>query len=137
MPDVIPMISYEDGPRALDWLARAFGFQEVKRVLGPDGRLAHGEMNVGDSIVMLATPTSDYEGPRRHREHCLSAETWSRVPYVIDGILVFVDNVDDHFAKAVAAGATILSQPESGPPGRRYRAEDIEGHRWFFLERPD
>ena len=43
-PAVIPMIAYEDGPRAMDWLASAFGFRERTRMTAPDGRLSHGEM---------------------------------------------------------------------------------------------
>ena len=43
-PSVIPMISYEDGIAALEWLASAFGFRETARLAGPDGRLSHGEM---------------------------------------------------------------------------------------------
>jgi uncharacterized glyoxalase superfamily protein PhnB len=57
------------------------------------------------------------------------------VPWIIDGVLVFVDQLERHCAQAKAAGATILSEIEEGPPGRRYRAEDLEGHRWFFFER--
>ena len=56
------------------------------------------------------------------------------VPWIIDGVLVGVDNLDRHFKRAKAAGATILSEIEEDPPGRRYRAEDFEGHRWFFFE---
>jgi uncharacterized glyoxalase superfamily protein PhnB len=134
-PDVIPMIAYEDGVAALEWPARAFGFRERTRMLGSDGTLAHGEMETGDGLIMLATPTPDYEGPKRHREHCERARKWSNVPWVIDGVLVFVDNVDEHYKRAKGAGATILSEPEEGPPGRRYRAEDLEGHRWMFMQR--
>jgi uncharacterized glyoxalase superfamily protein PhnB len=130
------MIAYEDGVAALEWLARAFGFQERTRMLGKDGRLAHGEMQVGDGgLIMLATPTPDYEGPRKHRESCEQARKWSAVPWVIDGVLVHVDNVDEHYRRAKAAGATILSEPEDDPPARRYRAEDLEGHRWMFMQR--
>jgi PhnB protein len=50
-------------------------------------------------------------------------------------VLVFVDDIDEHYARAKHAGATILSEPEDGPPGRRYRAEDLEGHRWMFMQR--
>ena len=57
------------------------------------------------------------------------------MPWVIDGALVYVDNIDEHYERAKSAGAVILSEPEDGGPGRRYRAEDIEGHRWMFLER--
>ena len=133
-PSVIPMLSYEDGPAALDWLALAFGFRERARMLGPDGSLAHGEMETGGGLIMLATPTPDYESPRRHREGCEPARRWSAVPWVIDGVLVLVEDLDAHYAQAREAGATILSEPEDGPPGRRYRAEDPEGHRWMFLQ---
>ena len=134
MQGVFPMLAYEDGPAAMDWLATAFGFREVTRMLSDDGRLAHGEMETGSGIIMLATPTPDYQGPKRHRESCEQAKKWSDVPWIVDGVLVYVDNVDRHFAKAKRAGANVLSEPEDGPPGKRYRVEDIEGHRWMFME---
>jgi len=134
-PPVIPMLAYEDGFAALAWLAEAFGFRERMRLVGDDGLLAHGEMEAGGGVIMLATPTPDYESPRRHREQCEQARKWSAVPWIINGVLVYVDDLDAHFAQARAAGATILSEIEEGPPARRYRAEDLEGHRWFFMER--
>jgi uncharacterized glyoxalase superfamily protein PhnB len=134
-PTVIPMLAYEDGIAALDWLARAFGFRERTRLIGPDGRLSHGEMEAGDGLIMLASPTPDYQGPKHHREVCDQAKQWSTVPWVIDGVLVYVDNLEAHFARAKAAGAPILTEIETDAPGHRYRAEDLEGHRWFFLER--
>jgi uncharacterized glyoxalase superfamily protein PhnB len=127
------MIVYEDGVAALEWLARAFGFRERARMLGTDGRLAHGEMAAGEGLIMLATPTLDYEGPRRHRETCDRAKRWSAVPWVIDGVLVYVADIDAHFERAAREGAAILSGLEDGFPGRRYRAEDLEGHRWMFI----
>jgi uncharacterized glyoxalase superfamily protein PhnB len=137
MPDVIPMIAYEDGIAALDWLANAFGFREREgeRMVGPDGLLAHAEMEVGDGLIMLATPSPDYESPKHHRENCEQARKWSVVPWIIDGLLVYVDDLEAHYQQAKAAGANILSEPEGGPPGRRYRAEDLEGHRWMFMQR--
>ena len=136
-PSVIPMISYEDGIRALEWLASAFGFRETARLTTPDGRLSHGEMRAGHGLIMLASPTPDYRGPKRHREACEQARRWSTVPWIIDGVLVYVDHLERHLARAKSAGATILSEIEDGPPGRRYRAEDLEGHRWFFFEKDD
>jgi uncharacterized glyoxalase superfamily protein PhnB len=136
-PAVIPMIAYENGPAAMDWLARAFGFREKARMTAADGRLSHGEMEAGEGLIMLATPSPHYQGPRRHRDECGSARRWSEVPYIIDGVLVYVDNVDAHFQRAREEGATILSEIETGGPGKRYRAEDIEGHRWMFMERGD
>lgn len=134
-PGVIPMIAYENGVAALDWLVQAFGFVERHRTTGPDGRLAHGEVETGDGVIMLATPTPDYEGPRHHREHCERARKWAAVPWIVDGVLVYVADVAEHHERARSAGATIITPPEAGPPGRRYRAEDLEGHRWMFMER--
>ncbi len=134
-PDVIPMIAYEDGPKAMDWLSSTFGFKERARMLGQDGRLSHGEMQAGEGVIMLASPTPDYQAPRHHRDGCESAKKWSAVPYIVDGVLVYVDDVNAHYQRAKQKGATILSEPEADDYGRRYRAEDIEGHRWMFMER--
>ncbi|PWT94928.1 MAG: hypothetical protein C5B52_18940 [Bacteroidetes bacterium] len=134
-PDVIPMISYEDGVAALEWLANAFGFVEKRRLLEPDGQLSHAEMETGNGIIMLGTPTPEYESPKHHKRNCEAARKWSKVPWVIDGVLVYVDNIDMHFANAKKAGASILTGLEDGYPGRRYRVEDIEGHRWMFMQR--
>ena len=132
----VPMLAYEDGLAAMDWLARAFGFRETMRMLTKDGRLSQGEMEAGDGgAIMLANPTPDYQSPKHHRETCDAAAAWSRVPYIIDGVLVYVDDVAAHFERARAAGALILSGVETTPNGKRYRAEDLEGHRWMFTER--
>ena len=134
-PAVIPMIAYENGPRAMDWLARAFGFRERARMLGQDGRLTHGEMEAGDGLIMLATPSPQYQAPKRHREACEIVARWSEVPYIIDGVLVYVDDVAAHFERAKAAGAEMLSPVEEGGEGKRYRVEDLEGHRWMFMQK--
>ena len=57
------------------------------------------------------------------------------MPYIVDGVLVYVPDVSAHFERARRAGANILSEVEETPDGKRYRAEDIEGHRWMFVER--
>ena len=91
-------------------------------------------MEASKGLIMLASPTPEYRSPKHHREVCEQARKWSRVPWIIDGVLVYVDDLDQHFKRAKAAGAMILSEIEGGSPGRRYRAEDLEGHRWFFFE---
>ena len=45
------------------------------------------------------------------------------------------DDVNEHYRPAKREGATILWEPEDGLPARRYRAEDLEGHRWMFVQR--
>jgi uncharacterized glyoxalase superfamily protein PhnB len=133
-PGVIPMIAYEDGPRAMDWLSQAFGFRERARMVAADGHLSHGEMETDEGVIMLATPSPDYRGPKSHRESCDQARKWSSVPYIVDGVLVYVKDVGAHYERARSAGATILSQLEEGGEGKRYRAEDLEGHRWMFIQ---
>jgi uncharacterized glyoxalase superfamily protein PhnB len=133
LPAIIPMMAYQDVASALEWLAKTFGFRERMRFEDPDGRITHAEMELGGGVIMLANPTPEYQSPRRHRETCELARAWSRVPWVIDGLLVYVDDVDEHFGRAKAAGATILSEPEDQTYGdRNYRVEDLEGHRWMF-----
>jgi uncharacterized glyoxalase superfamily protein PhnB len=129
------MIAYEDGNAALDWLAKAFGFRERARMTGDGGRLSHGEMQAGTGVIMLASPTPDYRGPAHHRDECEQANAWLEVPYIVDGVLVTVDDVEAHFRRARDAGARILTQLESDQYGKRYRVEDLEGHRWMFMQR--
>src|SRR2546427_704569 len=114
----------------------AFGFHERKdqRMKDRDGRITHAELRLGKGRVFLATPTPDHQSPKHHRETCAAARKWSSVPWVIDGLLVHVDDVDRHFARAKSEGATMLSDLEDNPVGRLYRAEDLEGHRWMFLK---
>jgi uncharacterized glyoxalase superfamily protein PhnB len=138
LPRITPMIAYEDVAAALDWLATAFGFQEREgtRFTEDDGRITHAEMELEGGVIMLANPTPDYQSPKHHAESCEHARKWLSVPYVIDGLHVFVDAVDDHFARAKEAGATLLSEPEDQSYGERvYRAADLEGHRWMFAQR--
>jgi uncharacterized glyoxalase superfamily protein PhnB len=132
MPVVVPMLSYEDAGAAADWLVRAFGFSERHRFADQDGTVTHVELALGDGVVMLGSPPG-YVGSRRHRERCAVARTMHETPYVVDGTLVYVDDVDAHAVQARRAGAEILSEPADQPHGDRiYRVEDFEGHRWMF-----
>ena len=133
-PRIVPMIAYENGAAAVDWLVRAFGFRELDRITESDGTISHAELDFEGGRIFLATPTPDYQSPKHHRKRCAAAKRWSAVPWVIDGLSVQVDSVDAHFARAKGAGATILSEPQDNPYGRLYRAEDLEGHRWMFIE---
>jgi len=134
-PQVVPMLAYRDAPEALNWLAKAFGFRERSRMEEPDGTIGHAELVLDDGgVVVLASGPPGYEGPKRHRTGCAAAKAWSKVPWVINGVCVHVDDVDAHFERAKGAGATILSEPDDQPYGRMYRAEDLEGQRWMFMQ---
>ena len=133
---VVPMVAYEDAAAAIDWLTRAFGFREdPDERYTEEGRVTHAELDVGDgTVIYVANPTPDYVAPKRHREECEAAARWSSVPWVVDGLLVHVSDVEEHYARAEAAGANMLSPVDEGPDGRRrYRVEDVEGHRWMFV----
>jgi uncharacterized glyoxalase superfamily protein PhnB len=136
---IVPMVAYEDAAAAIDWLTEAFGFSErtEARHTSDDGTVGHAELDVGDgSVVYLSTPSPHYRGPRRHREECEAAARWSDNPGVIDGLMVQVADVDAHHARARAAGAEVLRGPDDVPDIgiRLYTAEDVEGHRWMFVQ---
>jgi uncharacterized glyoxalase superfamily protein PhnB len=134
---IVPFIAYEDARGAIEWLTRAFGFREndKARRTGDDGVIGHAEMDVGDgSVIFLATPSPNYESPKRHRETCAAAAKWLDNPWVIDGYMVVVDDVDAHHARAAGAGAKVLRSPEDVEAAgiRLWSGEDLEGHRWMF-----
>ena len=137
---ITPMIAYEDAAAAIDWLTEAFGFteREGQRYTDENGVVGHAELELGGDIVMVATPNAEYQSPRTHRESCDAARRWLDNPWVVDGLFVEVDDVDTHHARAVEAGANIIRALEhSEDAGMRiYTAEDLEGHRWMFGQRP-
>src|SRR5262249_6861426 len=123
--------SYEDCAAAADWLARAFGFEELER-FGED-EVTHVTMRYGNAHVFLGKPGESYVNPKRLREKCEAAARMYEVPWVVDGVYVQVDDLDAHRERARSAGAIVLSEQQ----GERalYRAEDLEGHRWMFGQR--
>src|SRR5258708_2652954 len=116
------MRRYAHAPAGLSFLCEAFGFEERLRMAMDDGRIGHAEIGYQDNIVMLAT---------------VWREAGMASPLELSGvhsqIFCRVDNVDAHYEKARAAGATIVAQPADQPYGERmYRAVDPEGHRWIL-----
>lgn len=120
---ITPYLLYEDVDAALKFLAKAFGFRKYgAEMRGPEGKIQHAAMQLGDDLIMMGCPSSGYRNPKR-----LGQSTQS--------LYVNVENVDKHFAKARKAGATIIETPKDTEYGhRRYGAEDPEGHRWFFAQ---
>lgn len=117
-----PMIVYADAAAALEFLGTAFGFEQRFRMDMPDGSVGHAEVGFGDAVVMLA---SEWQVG--------GVVSPLRLPAVHAQIHVLVDDVDAHFARARAAGATIATEPADQDHGTRsYRAIDPEGHRWIF-----
>jgi uncharacterized glyoxalase superfamily protein PhnB len=135
MQRAVPMLSYEDCAAAADWLIATFGFQQVgERLTDTAGRVTHVELDLDGAGVMVGWPGPAYEGPRHHASGCAEAAAWLAVPFVVDGTLVYVRDVDAKHASALAAGADIIRDLEDAPPGRLFVAADPEGHRWMFLQ---
>lgn len=132
---VVPMLSYEDVGRAADWIVEAFAFEEVERY-EDERTVTHVTLRLGEGIVFLGNPGPEYRGPRKLAETCEAARRMLETPYVVDGVFVEVGDIDAHYERARAAGATILTELEDNPGvgQRQYRAEDIEGHRWMFAQ---
>jgi uncharacterized glyoxalase superfamily protein PhnB len=129
MPEsiVVPVLVYEDPGEAIDWLCDAFGFtvrwrageNRAQLAVGDGGAILVGERRIapdpesGDSTI--------FRPPRRGE--------------VSHSIVVRVEDVDGHYARARQGGARIFRQPENLPYGeRQYSAEDLEGHRWTFSQ---
>ncbi len=129
------MVSYEDVAAAIEWLGDAFGFREEgERFTDEEGRVTHAQLNLDGAVVMIGWPGPDYRSPAHHARECEQARRWLSPPWVVDGVHVSVDDVDRHFERAKAAGASILRELEDLPFGRLYSAADLEGHRWMFMQ---
>ena len=105
-----------------DGASHDVGWEAVARRDGSGERIDHA--CVSDTGVPQSETTS---GELR------TARKWSAVPWIIDGVLVYVNNLDRHFERARTAGATILSAIEEGPPGRRYRRKISKAIAGFSL----
>jgi PhnB protein len=135
-PRVIPMLAYEDAGQAADWICRAFGFREVRRFTDDRDTVTDVLLERPDgATVLVGHPNDAYEGPRKHAEHCATAAKWLDRAVIVDGLVVYVDDVEAHHGAAVKAGARIISGLETNPLQRQYRVEDLEGHRWMFATR--
>ena|SRR5438552_1361168 len=120
---ITPYLYYEDVGRALTFLAKAFGLRKHGvQMRGPDGKINHAVMKLGDAQIMMGRPPSRYRNPKR-----LGQATQS--------LYVNVKGVDKHFQRARKAGARILEEPIDTEYGhRRYGATDPEGHQWYFAQ---
>ncbi len=117
---VTPYLTVNDAARALDFYKRAFGAQEVMRMGGPDGKIGHAEIKIGDSMIMLA---DEMPGSATRSPQSLGGTT--------GGVFLYVDNVDAVFNQAVSAGAQAEAQVADMFWGDRYgRLKDPFGHSW-------
>jgi uncharacterized glyoxalase superfamily protein PhnB len=135
-PRIASSLYCRDAAAMIDWLCTAFDFELRLRVDGEGGRVEHSELTYGDGVVMVG---SERAGAMRR------FETDMRSPLSVgantQGMMIYVDDVDAHCAKARAAGAKIVAEPELHDYGddywadRSYGAVDPEGHLWWISQR--
>jgi uncharacterized glyoxalase superfamily protein PhnB len=118
-------VFYKDPSAALDWLARAFGFERSMLITNPDGSLAHAEMTFGNGYIMVGNEWAEYTAS--------AASTGGKNTQILHVHLA--EGIDEHCARARAAGAEIVREPNDEFYGDRvYSARDPEGHVWTFAE---
>ena len=114
-----PYLTVQNAARAIEFYTKALGAKETMRMDGPNGKIGHAELKIGDSMIMLA---DEMPGGTRSPQS-LGGTT--------GGIFLYVENVDAYFDRAIAAGAKADVRPENMFWGDRYgRFTDPFGHSW-------
>ena len=117
---VTPYLIIHAAAQALEFYSRAFGAVEVMRLSGPQGKIMHAEITIGDSRVMVAD-----EFPQ------MGAISPRSLGGTAVGLAIYVENVDRVFERALASGATMLSPVKDQFYGDRSGTlQDPFGHRW-------
>jgi PhnB protein len=95
---VTPVLSLENATKTIEWYQKALGAQEISRAVGPDGKILHAEVRVGDSPIMVHDAMGGDKGPKAIGGS--PASLW-----------VYVDDCDALFNRAKAAGAKVAEGP--------------------------
>jgi PhnB protein len=117
---VTPYLAVEDASKAIEFYKEAFGASESLRMPGPDGTIAHAELQIGDSKLMLSDPfpQSNVRPPSERGGPTAS-------------IFLYVQDVDATFEQAQQAGAEVVSELEDMFWGDRFGTlSDPFGHVW-------
>jgi uncharacterized glyoxalase superfamily protein PhnB len=136
-PRISAGIYCRDPAAMIDWLCRAFGFEVRLRVEGEGGGIAHSELTYGDGVIMVG---QERRGAAQ-RFGVDAASPLSVGGANTQGLMIYIDDVDAHCARARAAGARIADEPQVHDYGegywadRSYGAVDPEGHLWWFAQR--
>lgn len=118
-PNIFPALHYRDPEAALEWLKRAFGFEEKAVYRSEDGRIQHAELRLGDGLIMFGGIPADSAPPDGEQP-----------PITIYAV---VKETDFHYERARAAGTQIVRDLAEQPYGsREYSARDLEGNVWSF-----
>lgn len=122
-PNIFPALRYKDASAAIDWLGRAFGFEEKVVYRGEDGTVQHAELRLGTGLIMLGEMREDDWMGGKASDPLASSQS----------IYVVVEDPDAHHDRAAAAGARIVRELTDEEYGsREYSVRDLEGNLWSF-----
>ena len=117
-----PYLTLKDASEAIDFYKRAFGAVEIFRMNGPDGKIAHAEIRIGNSPLMLGD-----ESP------CTESKAPETLNGTTTGIFLYVEDVDASFKRALDAGAHQTVPLQNMFWGDRFgRLTDPFGHKWML-----
>jgi PhnB protein len=117
---VTPYLIVKDAAKALDYYVRGLGATELMRMAGPDGKVMHAEIRIGDSVLMLADEFPDYGA--------VSPQTLGGTPV---GLCIYVEDVHARFNQAAAAGGKVERPVQDQFYGDRSGTlVDPFGHKW-------
>ena len=134
-PRLSSSIYYDDPRAAIEWLCRAFGFELRLKVEGDDGVIQHSELCFGEALIMVSGTGG------KEAWQALYRSPQATGGWITQSSALFVDDVDAHHQRALAAGAKIVREPITNDYGeeywtdRSYGALDPEGHLWWFMQR--
>jgi PhnB protein len=119
---VTPQLTLDNAAQTIEWYKKALGAQEGSRAVGPDGKIMHSELRIGDSRIMVNDAMGGGKGPKAYGGS--SASLW-----------VYVDNCDALFNRAVAAGAQVAPGPMGAMQDQFWGDRsgtliDPEGYHW-------
>jgi uncharacterized glyoxalase superfamily protein PhnB len=134
MPNVNPIpqgchtvnvfLTVKDAAKAIEWYGKAFGAKETFRMPGPGGKIMHAEMQIGDSVLMLADEMPEMG--------CVGPETLKGSAVTV---MMYFDNVDKIWDQATKAGGTVTMPLADMFWGDRYgQFTDPFGHKWAIAQ---
>jgi uncharacterized glyoxalase superfamily protein PhnB len=126
---VTPQLTLDNAAKSIDWYKKALGAEEVSRFAGPDGKIMHAELKIGNSHFMVNDVMMDAKGPKAHGGS--PASFW-----------IYVPDADKVFNGAVAAGAKKLDGPMGTMQDQFWgdrcgTVADPEGYKWTIATRKE
>lgn len=121
---IMPTLRYKDAPAAIDWLCQVFGFARHAVYSNADGTIGHAELTLGGGMIMLGSQKDDEYG-RGFKSPQELGGVETRGAYIV------VPDADGVFARAQAAGGTIVRPLQNTNYGsREFSVKDPEGNSW-------